>query len=120
MTTGEKLKQDLGLEKFEYVIIQKVIDFPIPFFIVTVDSRRPSVFISYQKVKNLKSSFIKKMKFNGKKFNFFKYKLTPPLNIEEFTGIFSSEGIILVRDIAGEYFMNIELYESKMKVKYLI
>jgi len=118
MTTGEKLKRDLGLGNFKYVMIQKVINFPIPFFIITVDSRRPSTFLGYQKVKQLKSSYLKKFKFNNKIFDFSNYKLTPPFEIEQFTGVIPSHGMIFVRDIAGEYFMNKGLYESSLKKVY--
>ena len=41
MTTGQVLKKDLGLSKFKYVLIQKVIELPINVYIITVDSRFP-------------------------------------------------------------------------------
>src|SRR5512147_1075844 len=48
---GEQLKFDLGLQNYPYVMIQKVIAAPIPMFLVSYDSRRPSVYISPSKLR---------------------------------------------------------------------
>ena len=113
MTTGENLKIELGLSKFPYVMIEKIIDFPYQFFIITLDSRRPSVYLSYSKIKKIQSTSLDKFSVGGEHYNFKKFKKTPPLEIENFNGSISSRGLVFIRDIAGEYFMNDKMYESK-------
>lgn len=115
MSTGEQLKKDLGLSKFKYVMIQKIIDFPISFYVVTVDSRFPSVYLTYSKIKKAEFTSLQKIKVKNNEYNLRDFKLTPSFPIEEFNGIISSNAMVLTKDLAGEYFRNKSLYEYKNK-----
>ena len=59
---GRQLKTDLGLDKFKYAYIQKVIDMAQDVYIVTVDSRYPNVFFGRSKLNKVDNVSILKTK----------------------------------------------------------
>lgn len=111
-TPGKRLQDQLGLGKFENVVIQKVINFSIPTFIITVDSRRPSVFISRSKLKKSLTSQLKTASFKAMHPQITKFTMTPPVRLDTFGGRMSSRSIIMVRDLVGDYFVDRNMYES--------
>jgi hypothetical protein len=111
-TTGERLKRDLGLANFPYVMIQKVLDVPIPIYIITIDSRRPTIYLSPFKVRSADSSKIKKVKQSGFSFQMKTFKATSPMPIERSNPLVSTDTIIIFRDLAGEYLIDIKKYNK--------
>lgn len=112
-TAGQQLKHDLGLGKFPYVMVQKVIDVPINILVVTVDSRRPTVYLSPFRVKSSDSSRLLKVKHYGMAFLAKDYKLTPPLLIERTSPFVGLGTLFIFRDLGGEYLKNSKMYESE-------
>jgi len=112
LTTGERLRRDLGLEKFNHAYIQKVINFPKDIYIITVDSRYPSVFISYSRIRKIKSAFIGELLKRGKDFSIQEFKLTPPVRLQDYIGGITRSSVLFFRDLAGEHYMNKNLYED--------
>lgn len=115
MNTGEKVIKGLGLLKFQYIYIQKMIDVPINIFIITVDSRFPGVIIPYNRLKSLKSASLSKMKVFSDVIIQKKPKLTPPVDLKIFGGDIPTNSVILFRDLAGEHYMNKNLYKEESK-----
>ena len=112
-TIGSTLKKSLGLNKFPYVMVQKVIDVPINILVVTVDSRRPTVYLSPFRVKSSDSSRLLKVKHYGMAYLAKDYKLTPPLLIERISPFVGLGTLFIFRDLSGEYLKNPKMYESE-------
>lgn len=109
---GLQLKKDLGLENFQNVVIQKAINFPIPLYVVTYNSRHPERAIFYSKVKNIKTSFIKRLRQYGVANKFKSLKLTPPVDLNYFNQRIRSNAYLLIRDMAGEQFVDPKMFQQ--------
>lgn len=119
MTSGKKLKQDLGLSKFKYAIIQKMIELPLDVLIITIDSRFPNVYIPTTRIHKLKFASLQRLKIVGKNIRSKVLRSTIPQKLEDYARNISSNTIILLRDLAGEYYLNKKMYEqniSKIKI----
>lgn len=113
---GVELKKSLGLEKFQHTLITKVLETTQSMYIVHVDSLFPRMFISNQKIKNLKSFSMEKLKKKGSlNYDFKSLKQTPPIPLEEFYGDIPNNAIVIVNDLAGEWKVNTSMYESILK-----
>jgi hypothetical protein len=111
-TTGERLRRDLGLDNFPYVMIQKILDVPVHIYLITVDSRRPTIYLSPFRVRSADSSQIKKVKQNGMAFQMRNFKTTPPMPIERSNPLISTDTIIVFRDLSGEYLIDTKRYNK--------
>lgn len=103
MIEGSAIKSALGLDSFKYIFIQKIINFPQDFYILTLDSRHPEVFISMTIAKNYKGTTIRNLSNNLQNKEF---KTTPPIELVGSSYQISSSAVFMVRDIAGEYYRN--------------
>ena len=110
--SGEILKNSLGLENFKNAYVQRTISTATPIFVITVDSRFPSKFISTSRIRNLVTTMMGKITKKGSELNIKNLKLTPPIELGSFSGIIPGNAIVLFRDIAGEYFFNKNLYSK--------
>lgn len=118
---GLQLKKDLGLELFQNVVIQKAINFPIPLYVVTYNSRYPERAIFYSKVKAIKTSLITKLKQYGVANKFKELRLTPPIDLNYFNSRLRTNSMIFCRDMCGEQFRDDKMFqrinESLIEVK---
>lgn len=122
MTTGEALKKELGLSKFTFVTIQKILGLAIPTFIITVDSRHPSTYIPYSRLIKLKFATLKKVISSKPKSTLSdpriitaKFTMTPPMELENYDRIIPTRSLILFRDLAGFWYRNAKMYENTEK-----
>jgi hypothetical protein len=116
ITTGQKLIKAFKLQKFKYIWIQRVIDSSLPIWIISVDSRRPTVYFSMSKLRHLDSTIIRRLKKRGPNSVLLKKpNLSIPIPLQHFDNKFSSNVIIIRRDIGGEYFMNKDYYTESIK-----
>jgi hypothetical protein len=100
-TVGQSLINKFDLGNYQYSYIQKIINYR-PSFVITVDSRYPYRYISYERIKNIESSKLGIFEVN----NMFKeFKLTPPVDLESFNIKIPSLAIVIVRDMAAEYYI---------------
>lgn len=111
-TSGSKLKVSLGLKKFPYCMIQKVIDVPMNIFVVTVDSRRPTLYLSPFRVRASDCTKLMRVREFGLTYLAKGFKLTPPMPIERTSPLVGIGSVYIVKDIAGQYIMDDKLYES--------
>jgi hypothetical protein len=110
---GLHLKKDLGLELFQNVVIQKAINFPIPLYMVTYNSRYPERAIFYSKVKAIKTSFLTKLKQYGIDNKFKQVRLTPPIDLNYFNNARPRSGAYFyIRDMAGEQFRDKNMFQQ--------
>ena len=112
-TKGELLKRELGLENIESVVIQKVLGIAQSVYVVTYDSRRPTLFISNSKLRKLKSSKLKFLYQYGIGFDTESVTLSPAFDILYKSVVLTSNTIIIQRDLAGELYYDRDLVESK-------
>jgi len=96
--TSNELKLSLNLEKFTYVYIQKVLNIVFPIYIITINSRYPSKFIPFKK---LKSSLVSQT-YNVNLLKLEKCKLSFPILLQDFSGTIYENSYIIVRDIGAE------------------
>jgi len=108
---GQQLKIDLGLANFQNVVIQKAINFPIPLYVVTYNSRYPERAIFYSKVKSIKTSFLAKLRQYGNQSKFKTIKLTPPVDLNYFNKTLRTNVIIYARDMCGEQFRDKNMFQ---------
>lgn len=109
---GQQFKRDLGLNNFEFVWVQKILGLPFNIYIVTLDSKHPDRYIPMMTVKNSKSLVIKRLKNFRDIYKFKGFKTTPPVQIDDFNKQVESGSIILMHDLAGEWFNNITMFEK--------
>jgi len=108
---GLQLKKDLGLENFQNVVIQKAINYPITMYVVSFNSRYPERAIFYSKVKNIKTSAIKRLKQYGQENKFKDIKLTPPVDLDYFMGRVRSNAYVYLRDMCGEQYRDKQMFQ---------
>jgi hypothetical protein len=113
MPTKFALKSALKLDKFKYVWIQKIIGIAQPIYLITIDSRYPNVYLSFKSVKNSKTAVLTTLERSGLTFLNKKVKMTPPIQLEQSHFALSSRDIIILRDIAGDYFSNPKMFENQ-------
>ena len=110
---GTDLKKALGLSKFTYVYIQKLMGAPIVIFVVTLDSRFPSVYLPINRVRKSNVASIQKVQSVGIfSTSMQDYQFTPPVMIENTSPTINSGTLIIRRDIGAEYLLNAKMFES--------
>jgi hypothetical protein len=97
---GKELKTTLGLDKFKFVQCQKIINISNNVFVLTFDSRFPTVWIGYNRISKLKSNVLKKISGN----KLISYILTPPVLLDQLQRDLPQNSLLVIRDIAGEYY----------------
>lgn len=112
MTTGEKLKRDLGLLRFKYVYIQKIINTSIRILKITVFSRYPNVTIPISKVENQVSTQLYRVAQEGGKYKKQKYKYSYPVLIDYFNELIPSNTLIVISDYTSDFFGNNRMFEK--------
>jgi len=110
---GRILKKDLGLEKLRSVLIRKVLNIPLPFFIVYFCSRFPNTYLPISKIKELETFTLKKLVRHGSNYGEIDFRMSPPMKIENISARLPQTSIIIKIDITGEYFANKKLYGKK-------
>jgi len=126
MTSGQILKKELKLSKFKFAQVQKIVNIGIPIFIITIDSRYPTTFLSYSKLAKLNSNKILKTRYfpptllNVGKYELNTFTLSPPTDLDDFNQRIGSNSMLIIRDLAGERYMDKKMYESKRKEGKLI
>jgi hypothetical protein len=110
MTAGEQLIADLGLEKFRYIFVQKVLGYALPIYIITFNSRYPTVSLSATRVKKLKFTWVGKAKKMGIHTYVKPIKLTPPIYLKSAMISMTTGSIVIQRDISGEYLRNPKMF----------
>lgn len=115
MTTGQILKSELGLEIFDTVWIRKIIDIPLSIYLVYFNSRQPTTYLSINKIKNLDTFTLKKLKQSGVEHKFNNYKYTPAILLDDFNAKVMTDSMLIRIDIAGEMFANTNLYDNVNK-----
>ena len=113
VTIGQQLINAFKLNNFKYIWIQKIIDSSISIYVITVDSRRPTTYLSLSRVKKLDSTILKRSKKYGKNKTAIKEpKFSIPIPLRHFDRKIPSGSIIIRRDLGGEYFMKRGMYEE--------
>lgn len=109
--TGKKLKEKLGLQKFDNILIQKIINFPRDLFLVYVDSRMPNRTIPFSDIRSGLNCFvIKELQDFGKGDSFSK---TAPISLTDYKGALRDNGVYIVIDLAGERFGNSRMFNKR-------
>jgi len=112
-TSGEKLIKAFGLENFRSAYVQKVIDSSIDIFIITVDSRYYYKKLTYGDVKNSITNIFSKLKVFSDIAEIRDVKVTPPIELQDFTGKIHSNAIVIRQDISGERFVDDKIFTVK-------
>lgn len=111
MTSGEQLIIELGLSKFKNITIEKAIAYTPSIFIITVDSRHDGRPITTSMVRKIDTSVMYKVN-GGSGIDLEKIKFTPVIPLEDYDGTVHTRGLILFRDLAGEFYAKGSMYES--------
>jgi len=118
VTNGIYIIRKLGLEKFNNILIQKVLNTAQSIFIITVNSRYPNLFLTYSKIKQIKSSLFLQVNQHGESINTKDLKLTPPVDLYNAKISTSLRSTFIFRDIAGEQLMDEKMYENNIINKF--
>lgn len=116
-TKGAILKDKLGLGKFKFVLMQRMLGVSQPIFVISFDSRFPNVLLSMSKIKKLKFTWMGKIRasFDYENVTKNKAKFTPPLRIEVSDVLPKGNAIILLQDLAGEHYRRPQMFECVQK-----
>lgn len=125
MTTGKKLKKNLGLEKLKNVKVSRVAVSSYKILQIFYDSRRPSMPVTNYRIKNF--PFVARV-FHGTDIAHNTRKLpvmTPAIDIEDYNGTIKGS-LIIPTDLAGDRFVDKNNYskffekeeEQKLELKY--
>ena len=106
MTSGQKLKLELGLEELKWVWIRKVINISIPFYIIVYDSRFPRVLLPIAKLRKIGGLVVGRVKRQHSQ-ELSGFVLTPPKLLDQYDKIIPSKSVIISYDMAGEYYSKI-------------
>ena len=101
---GRKLRHSLGVDEFAYVWLSKVIDYPLHLYLIYVDSKFPTIYFPWTRIKRVQSTVLRKIKSIGTTIKFKKFKMTPPVALGEFSGSLPRNAVFIRIDIAGEYY----------------
>jgi hypothetical protein len=114
MTAGEQLQADLGLTKFNNnVFVQKIMGVALPIYVITYNSRYPTVALSATRVKKLKFTWFGRSKRKGIHTYVKPVKLTPPLYLKSAMVTMTSGSIVVMRDLAGFYLENPKMFSIR-------
>jgi hypothetical protein len=117
--SGKVLKHDLGLDNISHVYIQKIIGLSLNIYVVSYNSRYPTLFIPRSKLKTIGTMTIQKVRSVPNLFMFSNFKLSIPIELDEFIARIPSNSIIITQDICGDRFQNKSILESTKKGYYL-
>ncbi len=106
MSSGQKLKIELGLEELKWVWIRKVINISIPFYIIVYDSRYPNVILPMAKLKRIKGLTVGRVKREHSQ-EVEGFKLSMPKLLDNYDKTISSRSVIVSYDKAGDYLSKI-------------
>jgi len=110
VTAGQTLINDLGLEKFRHVYIQKVMGLAQNIYIITYNSKYPTIDLSATRVKKLKFTWLGRAKRKGVHTYIAPAKLTPPIYLKSSLITMTSGSLVVMRDISGEYLRNPRMF----------
>ena len=102
--SGTRLKDVLGLTGFKYVWVRKILNMPMPIYVVIYNSRYPDIFIPLSKIKKLKAFSIERLRRKGGEEYMKDFVYTQPVKIEQYNKKISARSIFIKYDFAGEYF----------------
>lgn len=108
-TIGQKLQKNLGLSKFKYAMIYKIIGISIDVYTIVFDSHFPDIYLGYNKVKKVKSFSLNKIKGLD---TFKKFKIFPPVPLADFNTKIPGNAIIILNDLGGEWLRNKRMFEN--------
>ena len=106
MTSGQKLKIELGLEELKWVWIRKVINVSIPFYIIVYDSRYPGILLSMAKLKKIEGLVVGKVKRQYSQ-ELSGFVLSMPKLLDQYDKNIPTNAVIISYDMAGEYYSKI-------------
>ena len=122
-TAGIKFQKQIGLGKIKYVFIQKVLGIALPIYVLTYNSRYPTINMGSARVKKLKSSGIFRLKKFVTGVERKQIRLTPPILLHLSSVNLVSGSLIFFRDVAGEMLMKRKMIEiaisDKGKLKFI-
>lgn len=99
MTTGQQIKQDLGLSKYKHVYIRRMLGRSPRMYHIFVDTYLPKYRITPTEVKTYETCQILGSTSKGLK----RIKFTIPQLLEDFDEKIGSRDLFIVFDAAGEY-----------------
>jgi hypothetical protein len=107
----KSLKQNLGLDKFKHIYIQRFQNIPFPIFLITVDSRYPSRTIPTSKAKkSLTTQFLRTTSTKDSIISMMP-KLTPLKPLDHYSKTNLPAGaLIIIRDLGGEDFIKKKMH----------
>jgi len=106
---GEKIKAQLGLPQSTQVVIQRIIDYPTLVYIVSYNSRRPTVMPTTSMCRRLKGTYFRRVSKGGLgSIKMKNYKLTPAININYSDPTLSENTLFIIRDFGGDYILRMK------------
>ncbi len=93
--------------------IQKVLGSAVSLYLVSINSRYPEKFIPSKVLKNNLTTQGYRVGLEGLE----KFKLTPPVELDNFSGNLLPNSYIVVRDLGGESILSNRVLSTKSKLK---
>lgn len=112
---GLQLKRDLGIDQFKNVWIYKLLAIPFNVYVVVLDSRFPNRYIPIFKVRKTESLILKRLVNFRDIYKMKAYKISQPMQVEDYNQRIPTNSLIIMHDLAGEYVNDLKMFEKTFK-----
>ena len=102
---GEIIKAELGIPKHWQCSLQRIINYPGNVYLVTIDSVRPTLFLTTAMINKSHATRLKRVRKAGLGFNIKDFRVSPAINISYSNPSIDSNTFFIVQDIGGEPMM---------------
>lgn len=110
--TGAQIKSELGIPQHFTVVIQRIINQPNLIYLLTYNSRVPTMDLTTSRLKQNKAMQLKRPKKSLFGISLGVMKLTPAVDIDYVKPSITSQSLFILYDMAGEYMRDKSIKEN--------
>ena len=110
--TGAQIKSELGIPQHFTVVIQRIINQPNLIYLLTYNSRVPTMDLTTSRLKQNKAMQLKRPKKSLFGISLGAMKLTPAVDIDYVKPSITSQSLFILYDMAGEYMRDKSIKEN--------
>jgi len=110
--TGAQIKNELGIPQHFTVVIQRIINQPNLIYLLTYNSRVPTMDLTTSRLKQNKAMQLKRPKKSLFGMSLSGMKLTPAVDIDYVKPSITSQSLFILYDMVGEYMRDKSIKEN--------
>lgn len=110
--TGAQIKSELGIPQHFTVVIQRIINQPNLIYLLTYNSRVPTIDLTTGRLRKNKALQLKRPKKSLFGMSLNTMKLTPAVDLDYVKPSITSQSLFILYDMAGEYMRDKSIKEN--------